>query len=38
MKRKKVNQRKAARSFTRSALRINPKNVAPPMKRGGYRI
>lgn len=37
-KRKRVNQRKSQRKFTKHALETNRKNVAPPPMRGGYRI
>lgn len=37
-KRKKVCQRKSCKVFTRHALKVNKRNVAPPPMRGGYRI
>ena len=38
MKRYKPNQKVAKRKFTKTALAVNRKNVAPPPMRGGYRI
>lgn len=38
MKRTRPNQRKSKRAFTKAAVRVHPKNVAPPPMRGGYRI
>lgn len=37
-KRFRPNQRKVRRKFTATALKMHPKNVAPPAMRGGYRI
>lgn len=38
MKRTRPNQIKSRKSFTKKAVRVHPKNVAPPPMRGGYRI
>lgn len=38
MKRHKVNQRKAAKSFTRNAMKSKPQNAPHTMTRGGYRM
>lgn len=37
-KRFKPSQRKARKVFTRTAMKVHPKNVAPAPMRGGYRI
>lgn len=37
-KRTKPNQRKAHKRFTATAMKTNPKNIAPRPQRGGYRI
>lgn len=38
MKRYRPNQKRAKRKFVATALKTNPRNVAPPPMRGGYRI
>lgn len=38
MKRIHPNQRKSKAAFTRHAMKVHPKNVAPTPMRGGYRI
>lgn len=38
MKRMKPNQSKARKAFTKTAMKVHPRNVAPAPMRGGYRI
>lgn len=38
MKRGKMNQRKAKRLFTRTAVKVNKRNVNPRPMRGGIRM
>lgn len=38
MKRKKINQRKAKRLFTKTAMKVQKKNISPRPLRGGIRM
>lgn len=38
MRRKKINQRKAKKLFSATALHTRSKNLAPVPMRGGFRI
>lgn len=38
MKRKKISKKKSKKMFTKGAMKVHPKNLAPRPQRGGLRL